>query len=153
MHKNLTPVIAGEEAESLVGVIPLDFASGHERDLTRRGTIGCPQGTSHKAIGTAAVMADPDLSETARDDTIAGRQRHRATLTHCGTAGSDVAPAAAAGATSSTASHVGWCWDGIACEARNKRVLPTAAPRSINTQVSDTRVRSRAIMVWLVWPV
>jgi hypothetical protein len=34
MHEDLTPVIAGEEAEALVGVIPLDLASRHERDLT-----------------------------------------------------------------------------------------------------------------------
>jgi hypothetical protein len=47
VHKNLTPVVTGEEAEPLVGVIPLDLASGHERDLTRRGTIGCaPRSTS-----------------------------------------------------------------------------------------------------------
>jgi hypothetical protein len=34
MHENLTPVIAGEEAEPLVGVKPLDLAGRHEQDLT-----------------------------------------------------------------------------------------------------------------------
>ena len=34
MHENLAPVIAGEEAEPLFGVIPLDLAGRHEQDLT-----------------------------------------------------------------------------------------------------------------------
>jgi hypothetical protein len=35
MDEHLTPVIAGEKAETLVGVIPLDLAYGHGSDLTR----------------------------------------------------------------------------------------------------------------------
>jgi hypothetical protein len=38
VHEDLTAVITGEEAETLVGVIPLDLASRHVRDLTRGGT-------------------------------------------------------------------------------------------------------------------
>ena len=34
MHEDLSPVIAGEEAEPLFGVIPLDLAGRHEQDLT-----------------------------------------------------------------------------------------------------------------------
>jgi signal transduction histidine kinase len=34
MHEDLAPVIAGEEAEPLFGVIPLDLAGRHEQDLT-----------------------------------------------------------------------------------------------------------------------
>ena len=34
MHEYLAPVIAGEEAEPLFGVIPLDLAGRHEQDLT-----------------------------------------------------------------------------------------------------------------------
>jgi hypothetical protein len=34
MHENLNPVVAGEEAEPLLGVIPLDLAGRHEQDLT-----------------------------------------------------------------------------------------------------------------------
>jgi hypothetical protein len=37
VHENLTTVVTSEEAETLVGVIPLDLASRHERDLTRGG--------------------------------------------------------------------------------------------------------------------
>jgi hypothetical protein len=39
MNEHLTTVVTGEEAEALVGVIPLDLASRHERDLTRGGTM------------------------------------------------------------------------------------------------------------------
>ena len=38
MHEDLAPVIAGEEAEPLFGVIPLDLAGRHEQDLTSFGT-------------------------------------------------------------------------------------------------------------------
>jgi hypothetical protein len=34
MHEDLATVIAGEEAEPLFGVIPLDLAGRHEQDLT-----------------------------------------------------------------------------------------------------------------------
>ena len=34
VHEDLAPVIAGEEAEPLFGVIPLDLAGRHEQDLT-----------------------------------------------------------------------------------------------------------------------
>ena len=34
MHEDLAPVITGEEAEPLFGVIPLDLAGRHEQDLT-----------------------------------------------------------------------------------------------------------------------
>jgi hypothetical protein len=33
VHEDLTAVITGEEAESLIGVIPLDLASRHEQTL------------------------------------------------------------------------------------------------------------------------
>src|SRR5215831_10310445 len=36
------PVIAGEEAEPLFGVIPLDLAGRHEHDLTSLGTDTLP---------------------------------------------------------------------------------------------------------------
>src|SRR5215469_15285714 len=36
VHEDLTAVITGEEAESLVGVIPLDLASRHEQTLYAR---------------------------------------------------------------------------------------------------------------------
>jgi MFS family permease len=46
MHENLgTPVIAGEEAETLLGVIPLDLAGRHEQDLTSLET-GSPAARS-----------------------------------------------------------------------------------------------------------
>jgi hypothetical protein len=38
VQEDLTPVIAGEEAEPLFGVIPLDLAGRHEQDLTSVGT-------------------------------------------------------------------------------------------------------------------
>jgi hypothetical protein len=45
MHEYLgTPVIAGEEAETLLGVIPLDLAGRHEQDLTSLET-GSPAAT------------------------------------------------------------------------------------------------------------
>src|ERR1700731_3426370 len=34
MHENLSPVVAGEEAEPLLGVIPLHLAGRHEQYLT-----------------------------------------------------------------------------------------------------------------------
>src|SRR6266853_392842 len=40
MHENLTPIVASEKAEPLVGVIPLNLASRHEQDLTRREAVG-----------------------------------------------------------------------------------------------------------------
>jgi hypothetical protein len=36
VHEDLTAIIAGEEAESLIGVIPLDLASRHEQTLCAR---------------------------------------------------------------------------------------------------------------------
>ena len=43
MHEYLgTPVIAGEEAETLLGVIPLDLAGRHEQDLTSLETGNPP---------------------------------------------------------------------------------------------------------------
>ena len=40
MHEDLTPVVAGEKAESFVGVIPFDLASGHGPDLMQSGRAG-----------------------------------------------------------------------------------------------------------------
>jgi hypothetical protein len=47
MHEDLTAVVAGEEAETLVGVVPLDFATRHRGDLVqtvvkRNGCRLCP---------------------------------------------------------------------------------------------------------------
>ncbi|GII94795.1 hypothetical protein Ssi02_50260 [Sinosporangium siamense] len=35
MHEDLTAVVAGEEAETLVGVVPLDLATRHRGDLVQ----------------------------------------------------------------------------------------------------------------------
>jgi hypothetical protein len=35
MHEDLTAVVTGEEAESLVDVVPLDLATRHRRDLVQ----------------------------------------------------------------------------------------------------------------------
>jgi hypothetical protein len=49
MNEHLAPVIAGEEAEPLFGVIPLDLAGRHEQDLTSLGT-------DHQAAMIASQM-------------------------------------------------------------------------------------------------
>src|SRR5215469_9699687 len=98
MHEDLTPVVPGEEAESLVGVIPLDLASWHVRDLTRGGANW----------GKRNPPAQVRLSVVG--DLPRCRQL---TQLFCRI---DVVPAPA-GTTSSATSHVGWCWDGIECEA------------------------------------
>src|SRR6185312_2520437 len=60
MHEHLTTVIPGEEAETLVGVIPLDLASGHEREpYAKRNDRMRPRGHLSKAIGKAANMTGP----------------------------------------------------------------------------------------------
>jgi hypothetical protein len=55
VHKYLTAVITSEEAEPLVGVIPLDLASGHEREpYTKRDRQDAARDGSeplHQAIG------------------------------------------------------------------------------------------------------
>jgi hypothetical protein len=57
MHEDLTPVIAGEEAEPLFGVIPLDLAGRHEQDLTSLETWH-PADNAHRRD----VLATPRLS-------------------------------------------------------------------------------------------
>ena len=62
VHKDLTAVVTGEEAEALVDVIPLDLASRHERDLTRGGTIsarGAEASACYQAIGCGPFPALP----------------------------------------------------------------------------------------------
>jgi len=81
----------------------------------------CPHGAHPQAIGTAACMTDPD-----RLSTVLIGPRHR---------GQQRGPGQAARATSSSASHVGWCWDGIACEARKQRV-PPATPQGIKIRTA-----------------
>src|ERR1017187_5319724 len=118
MHKDLTPVITGEEAETLVGVIPLNLASGHERDLTRGEAIGYVTKGARPGYRVPRslwwLLAGPEPDQGNRR-TREGLSLWTATW-----------PRPVTGATSSTTSHVGWCWDGISCEARRLPLPPRA---------------------------
>ena len=88
------------------------------------GTIGGGR-LEYEAMARAREGERGPLWFVTTEQTAGRGRRHRPWIAPRGNLASsilevmDVAPAVAARATSSTASHVGWCWDGIACEARN----------------------------------
>src|SRR6185437_6977089 len=67
VHEDLTAVIAGEEAESLVGVIPLDLASRHVQTLCARRTGGLELAVHIQASGLGPAFIGVRIELARRD--------------------------------------------------------------------------------------
>ncbi|GLX10514.1 hypothetical protein Misp03_74400 [Microbispora sp. NBRC 16548] len=63
MHEDLTAVVAGEEAETLVGVVPLDLATRHRGDLVQTVVKVMDVGYAHRQ----APWTHPEAIEASHD--------------------------------------------------------------------------------------
>jgi hypothetical protein len=77
VHEDLTTVITGEEAESFIGVIPLDLASRHEQTLYNEENWWARTCSGIQAIGPGHLASDVRIELTRQNRIYRASPRSR----------------------------------------------------------------------------